>query len=49
MARKSAKKSPGGGPGVSTMGQVKTTQTPVFGQRVAGKRSSGKSGRSGRR
>jgi len=47
MARK-AKKSPGGGPGVSTMGQVKTTQTPVFGQRVAGKRAA-KSGRSGRR
>lgn len=47
MARK-AKKSPGGGPGVATMGGVKTTQTPVFGQRVAGKRA-GKSGRSGRR
>lgn len=30
------------------MGSVKTTQAPVFGQRVAGKRAA-KSGRSGRR
>lgn len=47
MARKSAKKAPGGGPGTATLGTVKTTQAPVFGARV-GKRAT-KSGRSGRR
>lgn len=47
MARKSAKKAPGGGPGTMTMGSVKSTQAPVFGARVS-KRGT-KSGRSGRR
>jgi len=48
MATKAGKSAKAGaGPGVSTLGQVKSTQTPVFGARVA-KRSGGKRSR-GRR
>jgi len=51
MANKSAKNaSAGGGPGTQTAGQVKMTQTPVFGTRVTGKRGTSRkmSARSGR-
>jgi len=48
MASKSAKSGKvGAGPGVQTLGQVKTTQTPVFGARVS-KRGGRKSSRSSR-
>ncbi len=46
MASKSSKSAKAGaGPGVATAGQVKSTQTPVFGTRVASKRGGRKSSR----